>query len=139
MVTVNAARAIGLGDQLGSIEGGKKADLMVIGGDAVDPWGAMLEAHPEDVRLVLVGGVALYGDAVLEQVAPASPGCEKLEVCCGEKFLCVAEDGGTAANKLGQTYREILETLSRGIEEYDAMELTEYDFAPVAPLFACPI
>src|SRR5262249_9692386 len=44
MVTVNAAKALGLGSVLGSIEVGKKADLVVIQGDAAVPYDALLAA-----------------------------------------------------------------------------------------------
>jgi cytosine/adenosine deaminase-related metal-dependent hydrolase len=137
MVTVNAARALGLGAVLGSVEVGKKADLMVITGDAADPWTALLSARPRDVQLVLVGGVPLYGDAVLEPVAPAAPGCEHLDVCCREKFVCVAEAGGTSTNKLGQTYTEIATILATAIADYDSLQLTSFTIAPVTPLFDC--
>lgn len=137
MVTINAARALGLGAVLGSIDVGKKADLMVIVGDAGDPWAALLAAHPRDVRLVLVGGVLLYGDEVLEAVAPAAPGCEHLDVCCRPKFVCVAEAGGTTANKLGQTYMELVTALATAVADYDALALTSFTFAPVTPLFEC--
>jgi 5-methylthioadenosine/S-adenosylhomocysteine deaminase len=137
MVTINAARALGLGSVLGSIEVGKKADLMVITGDAADPWSALLAARPRDVRLVLVGGVPVYGDAILETVAPAAPGCEHLDMCCREKFVCVAEVDGTSTNKLGQTYVEIVTTLAAATANYDALHLTSFTFAPMTSLFDC--
>ena len=48
-----------------------------------------------------------HGDLVLQPIAPQSPGCEQLAICCTTKFACVAEAGGTATNKLGQTFAEI--------------------------------
>ena len=121
MVTINAAKALGLGDVLGSLTAGKKADVLVITGDTRAPHEALLAATPADVRLVIVNGVPLYGDDELQALGPASPGCESLPVCCADKFLCVAEAGGDATNKLGQTFAEINQTLSAGLEAYDAM------------------
>jgi 5-methylthioadenosine/S-adenosylhomocysteine deaminase len=138
MVTVNAAAALGLSAVLGSIEVGKKADLMVVAGDAADPWGALLAATPREVRLVLVGGVPLYGDAALEAVAPDGPGCETLDACCHGKFVCVAESGGAAGSKLDQTYADITAALEAGLVAYDALDLSMWDFAPLTPLVACP-
>lgn len=137
MVTVNAAAALGLSAVLGSIEVGKKADLMVVAGDAADPWGALLAATPREVRLVLVGGVPLYGDAALEAVAPDGPGCETLDACCHGKFVCVAESGG-ADSKLDQTLADITAALEAGLVAYDALDLSMWDFAPLTPLVACP-
>jgi cytosine/adenosine deaminase-related metal-dependent hydrolase len=138
MVTVNAAAALGLSAAIGSIEVGKKADLMVIGGDAAAPWDALLAATPRDVRLVLVGGVPLYGDAALAAVGPAAPGCETIDACCHAKFLCVAESGGAAGSKLDQTLAQIRTALETGLADYDALDLSMWDFAPLTPLVSCP-
>jgi hypothetical protein len=137
MATINAARALGIADVLGSIEVGKKADLMVIPGDLSTPYDALLQATPADVRLVMVGGVALYGDPAVAPLGPPSPGCETLDVCTQPKFACVAQASGTATNKLGQTYGEIQSTLSSGLSAYDALNLSPYDFSPITPLVRC--
>ncbi len=138
MVTINAAEALGLETVLGSITAGKKADLMIIGGDTAKPYEALLAASPADVRLVLVAGVPLYGDKVLQPIGPASPGCEDLDICCRPKFACVATASGTATNKLGQTLGEIQSALSTNLTQYDALDLSQWDFAPLAPLVKCP-
>jgi hypothetical protein len=137
MVTINAAKTLGLGSVLGSLEVGKKADLVVLDGDPNEPYDALLAATPNKVRLVLVNGAPLYGDAVLGPVAQASPACEPLAICDRCKFLCVAQNGGAPADKLGQTYAEIAGALSAGIEGYDALALTEWSFAPLTPLVRC--
>ena len=76
MVTVNAAKALKLDGVIGSLAVGMRADIMVIGGDATAPYDALLASTPGDVRLVMVDGVALYGDVQLEPLGPSSPGCE---------------------------------------------------------------
>ena len=138
MVTVNAAKALGLSSVLGSLEVGKKADITVIAGDVTKPFEAVLAATPRDVRLVVVNGVPLYGDSALAALGPASPGCEALDICGEQKFACVAEDGGTASNKLGQTWADITTTLETELATYDGLNLTEWKFAPIAPLVKCP-
>jgi 5-methylthioadenosine/S-adenosylhomocysteine deaminase len=138
MVTIRAARVLGLEHVLGSIEPGKKADLMVIGGAAGAAYDALLAATPGDVRMVVVNGVVLYGDPALSPVAPLEPGCEAIEVCGRSKFVCVAESGGTASNKLGQTLAEITTVLETELEQYDALGRSPWDFAPIAPLVRCP-
>lgn len=138
MVTTQAAKTLALDDVLGSIAEGKKADLAVVRGYCTSPWSSLLRAHSRDVRLVLVGGVPLYGDASLQAAAPATPGCETLDVCGATKFACVAESGGTVSNKFGQTLSEITATLDSDLTTYDALNLTQWKFAPLAPLVQCP-
>ncbi|MFI8588922.1 amidohydrolase family protein [Pseudonocardia alni] len=62
-VTVNAADALGLGDRIGSITPGKRADLQMVGGRAVeqhpriDPYSTLaFQTTAADVRTVLVDG-----------------------------------------------------------------------------------
>jgi len=138
MATIDAAKVLKLDSVLGSIDAGKRADLFVIGGDPSKPYDALLASTPKDVRLVLVDGVPLYGDGQLQAVAPAAPGCDALDVCTASKFLCVATTGGTSANKLGQTLGDIESSLTSALASYDAMDLTEWDFSPITPLFDCP-
>ena len=138
MATKNGAAALGLSSFLGTLEPGKKADLFVISGDPTYPWDAVLAATPADVRLVLVGGVPLYGNDELGPLGPASPGCETLMVCGEQKFVCVAEPGGTATNKFGQTLSDITSVLESELVIYDDMNLSQWDFAPIAPLVKCP-
>lgn len=138
MVTKNAAELLSLEAHIGTLEVGKKADVLVIGGDVALPYESILAATPDRVRLVFVGGKALYGSAQLEPIAPQSPGCEALDVCMASKFVCVAHDGGTASNKWGQTLTEITTALNTELAAYDAMDITQWDFAPITPLVKCP-
>jgi hypothetical protein len=137
MVTTHAARALGLGNVLGSLAPGKKADLVVVGGDRARPYEALLAATPANVRLVAVGGSALYGDAILGAVGAPGPGCEPLEVCGASKFVCVAAPGGTPANKLGQTLGEISDAIALELQRYDDLDLTAWNFSPPTPLVRC--
>ena len=94
MVTTNAARALGLGDVLGSLEVGKKADVMVIGGDRALPTTRCSRRRRADVRLVMVGGARALRRRRPPALGPATPGCEPLDVCGAAKFVCVAAPGG---------------------------------------------
>jgi len=71
LATCDGARALGLGDRLGSLEAGKQADVIVVGADAPhhaphaerDPYATLVHAaRASDVRLTLVAGRALYRD-----------------------------------------------------------------------------
>jgi len=80
MVTINPARAVRWDDQVGSIEAGKAADLLVIdapgptagkGGVPESPYRRLIDATEQDVSLVMVGGVAQAGDvAVMSALKP---------------------------------------------------------------------
>jgi cytosine/adenosine deaminase-related metal-dependent hydrolase len=61
MVTSNAAQILGWEKVLGSIEPGKYADLVVIGGQQGEPHARLIEAKDTDVKLVIVGGVPRFG------------------------------------------------------------------------------
>src|SRR5687767_6689426 len=62
MATEGSADAVGLGDAIGSLEVGYRADVVVFGRRAADPYRAVLESRAEDVRLVLIDGAGYYGD-----------------------------------------------------------------------------
>ncbi len=138
MVTVNAAKSLHLDAVLGSIGVGKKADLTVVAGACSDAWSPLVRARPRDVRLVMVGGVPLYGDTSMQLAAPSVPGCDAIDVCGVPKFACVAESGGTLSNKLGQTLGDIVGNLTSGLANYDAMNLSPWIFSPITPLVDCP-
>ena len=87
LATINGARALGLQDEIGSIEEGKRADLTVIDLSAPhlsppgdDLHGALVySARAADVRDVLVDGRVLVRDRALatldaRALARAAPG-----------------------------------------------------------------
>jgi hypothetical protein len=86
----------------------------------------------------MVGGDPLYGDPVLVSLGHKTPVCETLSVCGSSKFACVAAPGGTATNKWGQSYAEIRQTLVTELDKYDARNVTEWKFSPIADLYKCP-
>lgn len=137
MSTINAAAVLGLDDQLGRIAVGMRADLAVFAGDPSRPYDAIVNATPRDVRLVMVGGESLFGDLSFEGAAPLWPGCEHVDICGVQKFLCAAT--WDTANKLDQTFEEIQAALEAALVELDQVTLDDgYSFAPPAPIFRCP-
>ena len=71
MATRNGARALGLEAEIGSIEPGKRADLVLIDGTgahlapAVDPFSTIVyAARPDDVRMTIVDGEILVKDGL---------------------------------------------------------------------------
>jgi hypothetical protein len=65
MATVNAARIIKWDKELGTLEKGKRADLVVVKGSGKDPYKTLLQASEKSIALVVVNGAPRYGDATL--------------------------------------------------------------------------
>jgi hypothetical protein len=78
MATRTAARILKWEHVLGSLEPGKRADLLVIDGTSSDPYGALLHAKETALRLVMINGVARYGRP--ELMAKLAPGDQTLKV-----------------------------------------------------------
>lgn len=65
MATRNAAAILKWENALGSIEAGKRADLIVVTGRSGDPYAHLLEASETGITLVVIDGVPRYGQARL--------------------------------------------------------------------------
>jgi cytosine/adenosine deaminase-related metal-dependent hydrolase len=85
MVTLNPARMLKWGGALGSIEAGRRADLLVLDGRTADPYDQLIRAQEPDVRLVVINGVPRYGLPSL--VAPIGPEVERIRVGGRDRVL----------------------------------------------------
>jgi hypothetical protein len=61
MATRQAAAILQWDAVLGSLEAGKRADLLVISGTVGDPYESLVMAKETSIRLVMINGVARYG------------------------------------------------------------------------------
>ncbi len=61
MATRDAARALKWDAAAGSLEAGKRADLIAVAGTGGDPYEHLLRAGETALRLVMINGVARYG------------------------------------------------------------------------------
>ncbi|RME20414.1 MAG: hypothetical protein D6798_20550, partial [Deltaproteobacteria bacterium] len=112
MITSEAARVLGLDGELGTLTEGLRADISVFTG-SVEPYRAVLESGPGDVRLVVVDGVALYGQEALVAAARGdTAGCELVDACDYERLLC-AVSGTSGAEAM--TASELEATLSAAL------------------------
>jgi 5-methylthioadenosine/S-adenosylhomocysteine deaminase len=136
MTTKNAASALALDAKIGSLAVGKVADLVVVSPKRADPYASLVAATPRDVRITMVDGKILYGDAQLQAAAPQAPGCEAITICTAPKFLCVAET--TTTNKLDQTHAQIKAALEAALVLADSLTPADgWNFAPLTPLVKC--
>jgi 5-methylthioadenosine/S-adenosylhomocysteine deaminase len=67
MATRSAASILQWQDALGTLEAGKRADLLVIAGQKGNPYTALIEAPETSISLVIINGVARYGTPSLMQ------------------------------------------------------------------------
>lgn len=123
MATRNAADILKWSKALGSLEAGKRADLLVIEGAGGDPYDSLIKAKETDVRLVMINGVARYG---VPQLMDALVPLEKTITVAGEKRrLFLRQETSdpdvaqvpldTATETLGEAFRDIIK-LARDLE-----------------------
>jgi cytosine/adenosine deaminase-related metal-dependent hydrolase len=84
MATRTAAAILQWENVLGTLEAGKRADLVVIEGKKGDPYAALLAAAETSIRLVMINGVARYGTPSLMQKLRASG--ERIRVAGRERM-----------------------------------------------------
>ena len=65
MATSIPARIAQIDDKVGTIQPGLFADLFLLHGDATQPFDSLVQSKPQDISLVVVNGVPIYGDATL--------------------------------------------------------------------------
>jgi hypothetical protein len=106
MATIEGAIAVGLEDHIGRLEVGMVGDVVVFGRTGADPYAAVLDSHAADVRLVLLGGHGLFGDAGLESATAVNAYCEPFDACGTTKYICV-QDSPTATNRRNETLADI--------------------------------
>ncbi len=93
IATKNGAEAAGYGAEIGQLTVGYLGDVTVFDGRAHAGFRAVIDASTEDMRLVLRGGVPLYGDAPL--VDALAKGCEAAAICGLDRRVCLADvEGG---------------------------------------------
>jgi 5-methylthioadenosine/S-adenosylhomocysteine deaminase len=83
MATREGARALGLDEEIGSIEVGKRADLILVRHDQLqvapdtDPWSTLVyAARGTDVRMTMVDGEVLVSDGTLTRLDAAAVSAE---------------------------------------------------------------
>jgi 5-methylthioadenosine/S-adenosylhomocysteine deaminase len=88
MSTSIPAKIAHVDDKVGSLKPGAYADLFVLSGDKSNPYAALTAARPQDVQLVLVGGVPIYGSNTMMNAFQVKT--EEVDVCGAKMFLNAA-------------------------------------------------
>ena len=104
MVTINNAIACGIDNRYGKIAEGYNAGFCVISGDQNDPYMALINARPKDVKLTIIDGTPRYGDPDL--MASMGATGEIVNVLGTNKMLNIAFEH-PFLNYSQETFKEI--------------------------------
>ncbi|MDO9015667.1 MAG: amidohydrolase family protein [Deltaproteobacteria bacterium] len=126
MVTSRAATAVDR-PQVGALVEGRYADVMVVPDRGCDAYDTLIDAPTADVRLVVLNGRPMYGDAALLDALPeaARARCEPVSICGLSKTICVALPPSSSYILIQQTLADI-ETQLR-------VFTTPYPLVPLCP------
>ncbi|MBN1519907.1 MAG: amidohydrolase family protein [Spirochaetales bacterium] len=73
MVTINPARAFRMQDRVGTLDEGKKADILVLRARHDDPYENLARADMDDVEFLSVDGEPVYADERFAELMPEGP------------------------------------------------------------------
>ena len=134
LATINAAKILKWDKQLGSIEKGKRADLMVVNGTTKNAYDHFLNSRETAISLVVINGVPRYGHENLMNEWDA--GNEKVPVGGVNYSLNLKQ--ATADPVVGELKLEdAVEKLSSGLADLPHLaELMEMPHALLSPLKA---
>jgi 5-methylthioadenosine/S-adenosylhomocysteine deaminase len=91
MVTINPARAFRMQEQIGSLEEGKLADLLLLRSEQTDPYEALLAARMEDIELIVQDGTPIYGQESYRELFRRRD-CDYTVVSVGGRSMYVKGD-----------------------------------------------
>ena len=88
MITTNAAKALKIDKQVGSLEAGMLADIIIIPCDENHPYESLINSEEKDISLVLFEGKPKYGDTEIISFFPEE-NWNKIDICGNEKYVVV--------------------------------------------------
>ena len=113
MATRNAARMLKWDRALGSLEAGKRADLIVVRGASADPYLQLIRAREPDLSLVMIDGIRRFG---LPRLMPDHPRLEAWNVA-GLRRRMDLRIPETLANASRLTLRQAVDRLQAGLKD----------------------
>jgi imidazolonepropionase-like amidohydrolase len=144
MATREAASILKWDKVLGSIEAGKRADLLVIDGAVGDPYDALIRAKETDIQLVMINGIARYGVPGL--MTALAPGGQTVQVGGKMRRLFLKQDTadpdvaavplGTATSTLQKALCEIVDLAKEAEKPKPAVAKRRALDAPDRPVWS---
>ena len=113
-ITTNIVDAIGWAEHTGRIQPGLAADLVVLDTFHADPYRNVVEAIDPDVRLVVVGGLAVFGDVDIMEAMD-----DEIQIIQGEGFRKATDityDGVPEATLTVDELMTFLENCNQGAQ-----------------------
>jgi cytosine/adenosine deaminase-related metal-dependent hydrolase len=114
MATRDAAKILKWDSAIGSIEQGKRADLLVIDGTQNDPYDHLIRALETDIALVLIDGISRYGRVPF--MDDPNSRTEEWQVGGQNRIISLAEDSAdidVGALTLRQAHDKLADGLNR--------------------------
>ena len=105
-ISTNVVDAIGWSDHTGRIQAGLAADFVVLDTFNADPYRNVIDAVDPDVRLVVVGGLAVYGDVDIMQAMD-----DEIEIIEGVGFTKATDITYDGVPEAQQTFAEMFTAL----------------------------
>jgi hypothetical protein len=125
LATRDGARILRWDSKLGTIEQGKRADLVILTGRSGDPYDRLLHARETTIRMVAIDGVPRCGATELMGEFELGPGTERVTVGGSDRVLNLADPQanpviealslGTATDRLNDAM-ERLPALAKELE-----------------------
>jgi hypothetical protein len=107
-ISTNVVDAIGWSDHTGRIQTGLAADFVVLDTFNADPYRNVIDAIDPDVRLVIVGGLPVFGDVDIMQAMD-----NEVEIIQGVGFTKAADITYDGVPEAQQTYAEMFTALQQ--------------------------
>ena len=117
MATRNAAKMLKWDQGLGSLEAGKRADLVVVRGTTADPYLQLIKARESDISLVMIDGIRRYG---LPSLMPDAPQLEDWKVA-GLRRRMDVRIPETLASASRLSLRQAVDRLKAGLHDLPAL------------------
>jgi 5-methylthioadenosine/S-adenosylhomocysteine deaminase len=96
MVTTTPASMLGWAEHIGSLEPGKRADLIIVDGVTADPYDALVDATEAAITLVVINGVPRFGtDALMSGLGLM--GGEQIQIAGQSRMLNLVQPGADPA------------------------------------------
>ena len=124
MATINAAKILKWDSVLGSVEPGKRADLIAVNGQKGDNFLRLIEARETSVTLVVINGIPRLGQKRL--MKQFGPGSEEIMVGRSRRILNLAQETShplvrnLTLTEATKRLREALRDLPRLAENLDS-------------------